>query len=107
MMQILTEISISSLALSAAITALATWEAFSDHRWKWVRYRALLSVLYRIKEDMLYRLQKTPPMTVGELDVIYRDLKQAMHETNQEWTGKRSPNITDHTSPARAAIDRP
>jgi Protein of unknown function (DUF4231) len=94
---------IVALVISTGLTALATWEAFSDHRWKWVRYRASISTLYRLQDDLCYMQKKDAPISVVQLDAFYELLKQAIHETNEEWMSKRSPNIGGSAGPSPVA----
>lgn len=39
------------LVVSACLTGLGAWEAFSDHRWKWIRYRTTLYAIRKIKDE--------------------------------------------------------
>jgi hypothetical protein len=38
-------------------------------------------------------------MSVAELDSYYSQLRQIIHETNEEWMGKRSPAIAGSIDP--------
>jgi len=81
------------LVLGASLTGIAAWEAFADHRWKWVRYRATLGNLYTIEDDLNYRKMAETPITRGEADEFFNRLRQAVHETNQEWTSQRAQTL--------------
>ena len=65
------------------------------------------SSLYRRRDDVLYRLQKSKPVTATELECFHRDLRQIIHETDQDWMYKRSPNISGHSNFKVAATTVP
>jgi hypothetical protein len=82
-----------TLILSAFLTSLGAWEAFADHRWKWIRYRATLSSLYTIQEDFCFRRMNTQQLTLGDITEYYTQMRNAVHETNQEWMSQRGNSI--------------
>jgi hypothetical protein len=84
-----------TLVLSAGLTSLGAWEAFADHRWKWIRYRATLSALYTIQDDFHFRRKSKQNLTVKEVEEFYMQMRGAVHETNQEWMSQRGNAISD------------
>lgn len=87
-------LSVITLVLSAGLTALGSWEAFADHRWKWIRYRATLSALYTIQDDFEFRQKGKSGLSVGDVKEFYMQVRNAVHETNQEWMAQRGNAIT-------------
>jgi hypothetical protein len=83
-----------TLLLSVCLTALGAWEAFADHRWKWIRYRATLSTLYTIQDDFHFRQKSRPAISAGDVKGFYAQLRTAVHETNQEWMAQRGNAIS-------------
>jgi hypothetical protein len=86
-------ISAVTLILSAALTSLGAWEAFADHRWKWIRYRATLSALYTIQDDFRFGRASKGGMSVEQVTEFYRQVRNAVHETNQEWMAQRGNSL--------------
>jgi hypothetical protein len=82
-------LSIVTLLLSAVLTALGAWESFAGHKWRWVRYRTSLHTLYAIKEDFEFDKSKGE-LTAERVDGYYMQLRNAVHETNQEWAARRA-----------------
>jgi hypothetical protein len=83
-----------TLVVSASLTALGAWDAFADHRWKWIRYRATLSMLYTLQEDLDYRQASKTQLSADEIDQYFQQLKQTVHETSQEWMSQRGNVIS-------------
>ena len=88
-------ISAITLVLSAGLTSLGAWEAFADHRWKWIRYRATLSMLYTIQDDFHFRQKSKSGLSVKDVREYYIQMRNAVHETNQEWMAQRGNSISD------------
>ncbi len=83
-------ISIIALFLSATVTVVSSWQAFSGYDWKWVRYTSTLSDLYELKADLLMKTLAPQKPTEADLAASYSKLKQVLHDTSVEWTRRRS-----------------
>jgi hypothetical protein len=77
------------LPLSALVTSLAAWEAFADHRWKWVQYRSTLHEIYRIRDDLEFAVSKMRVLTNDDLNAFYQQLVRIVDETDQAWLRQR------------------
>lgn len=94
------QISVLALVMSASSTALSSWIAFADHKWKWIRYRSTLSTLYTIRDDLRYAESAGKPLEEKDLNEFFDRLKAAVHETNLEWMSQRG-NAISGLAPAK------
>src|SRR5262245_41007922 len=90
-----------ALVLSAGTTVIATWDAFFDHRWLWIRYTSTLVSLYSISDDLEYAAANTNSMPKAELDGLYGRLQEALKDTNAAWVEKRAKEDVSEGGPAR------
>jgi hypothetical protein len=86
-----------ALVLSATATLFATWEAFFDHRWLWVRYTATLSELYSISDDLEYAAAGGHTIPQDKLDDLHRRRQQTLMETSNAWSDKRAREAINKT----------
>lgn len=84
-----TQLSITALILSAAVTVGGSWDSFDDPQWKWIKYRAALHQLFAIRETPKYRLDGDQPLTQEELDEVFERLQTTVKEMDDEWTTLR------------------
>jgi hypothetical protein len=108
-----------ALLLSASVTAIAAWEGFADYKWKWVRYRSTLYVLYTIRDDLEYKIACAGKLTIAQVDEFYERIGLAVKETNEQWVSQRmkglgagnvqaDPAAAEHKNePARARPSSP
>jgi Protein of unknown function (DUF4231) len=89
------KLSLIALVCSTAMTAMASWEAFTDYRGKWIGARSILVTLYGIKDDLRFALtgESTPPPA----NEYYERLKLALNQTNEEWEANRGKMIRGAT----------
>jgi len=78
------------LPLSAFLTSIVAWEAFSDYKWKWVRYRSTLHSLYNLRDNLNFAKAKSGMLSTDEVDAFYQQLMQIVDETEQAWLSQRS-----------------
>jgi Protein of unknown function (DUF4231) len=91
--------SLVALFLTASVTVISAWEAFSGHDWKWVRYRTTLADLYELTDDIKMRKLRETPLEADKVDEFYQRLEAILHDTNAEWTRRRSQPPTPVTTP--------
>jgi hypothetical protein len=89
-------LSLIALVCSTALTAMASWEAFTDYRGKWIGARSVLVMLYGIRDDLRFALTggPTPPPQANE---YYERLKLALNQKNEEWEANRAKIIRGST----------
>jgi hypothetical protein len=91
---------LAALILSATVTVVSSWEAFSGYDWKWVRYRSTLADLYELKDD-IHIGKLNGSLTEGALNTFYDRLKQILHEVSAEWSRRRALPETQPATTAR------
>jgi len=89
-------LSLIAFVCSTAMTAMASWEAFTDYRGKWIGARSILVTLYGIKDDLRFTLtgEAAPPLQANE---YYQRLRLALNQTNEEWEANRAKMIRGAT----------
>jgi hypothetical protein len=88
-----TGISTTALILSAAVTAATSWDAFADHHWKWIRYRAVLHELFAVRDDFGYQTAAERPLTQTHYDETFQRLQAAVKHLDDEWTAQSMQRI--------------
>ena len=89
-------LSLIALVCSTAMTAMASWEAFTDYRGKWIGARSILVTLYGIRDDLRFALtgEPMPPLLANE---YYERLRLALNQKNEEWEANRAQMIRGAT----------
>jgi hypothetical protein len=82
-----------TLVLGVTLTALGAWEAFVDHRWKWIRYRVTLAGLYTLEDELRFRHASGQALGAAEAASLFQRLQHIVHETNQEWMSQRGQTL--------------
>jgi hypothetical protein len=90
-------LSATALVLSAVVTAGASWDAFDDPHWKWIRYRAALTQLFAIRDEFKYRMAGDPPLTQEELREVFDQLQLTVKAVEDDWTTQRVEQTKDRT----------
>jgi hypothetical protein len=78
------DVSRIAFVLSAAVTAVTTWDAFADHHWKWIRYRAVLHQLFALRDELKYRMVGEVLPTQAEFDEFFERLQATVKELDEE-----------------------
>jgi len=87
--------SILALILTASVTVISAWGAFSGHDWKWVRYRTTLAQLYDLEDDIAIETAGNAQLPEHRVREYYDRLKSILRETNAEWTKRRAAGEKD------------
>jgi len=92
-----------ALLFSTIVTAMGSWETFSDYRGKWIRSRSTLVTLYNIRDDLRYALAGNEELPNTEFDKFYERLRLALSETNEDWVSRRGNAIAGAASSGKSA----
>ncbi|MDO9062408.1 MAG: SLATT domain-containing protein [Bradyrhizobium sp.] len=78
-----------ALVLTAAVPIFATWDAFFDYRWLWVRYTAVLDTLYAVSDDLEFAIVQQNEPTIADVKVLFERMQGGLLEANKQWEQKR------------------
>lgn len=79
-----------ALFLSAAVTIVAAWDAFFDHRSLWIRYAGVLAGLKAIRAELEYLTSDSDAVSEVELDALFRRSQALLESANLSWQQLRA-----------------
>jgi hypothetical protein len=79
-----------ALFLSAAVTIVAAWDAFFDHRSLWIRYAGVLAGLRAIRAELEYLTSDPDSINETELDGLFRRTQALLESANLSWQQLRA-----------------
>lgn len=75
--------------LSVIITALASIDAFYDHRSLWIRYTQTLNSLYQLSDKIQFNKAGNSSLKEADINKFFNEYENILFESNKYWTELR------------------